>query len=125
MVPGKGGAGAPRGARVWQGMTFPDGLENQPIVCEPPCFLTGWMAQVISVSPLGAIELRFDDDTVQTTDAADVAGPEVMRCFSRNDEITDEELKDAHVCWSSPDGSCRMCFNLSTLRKVALSVGQV
>ena len=42
----------------------------------------------------------------------------------RNDEITDEKLEHPHVCWSSPDGSSEMFFNLSTLRKIAISLGK-
>ena len=40
------------------------------------------------------------------------------------DEITAETLLPAHICWSSPDGSSVMCFNLLTLRNIARTVGK-
>lgn len=40
------------------------------------------------------------------------------------DEITDEDLFKTHVCWRSPDETSQMCFNLSTLKKIALTKSQ-
>jgi len=42
-------------------------------------------------------------------------------CTSKEDEITRGPLKQLHVCWVSPDGKNKQCFNLETLKKVALS----
>lgn len=42
-------------------------------------------------------------------------------CTSKEDEITRGPLKQLHVCWVSPDGKNKQCFNLDTLKKVALS----
>lgn len=40
------------------------------------------------------------------------------------DEITSEDLFKTHICWQSPDGTSQMCFNLSTLKKIALTKQQ-
>lgn len=42
-------------------------------------------------------------------------------CPSKVDEITRGSLEEVHVCWVSPDGKNKQCFNLETLKKVALS----
>ena len=54
--------------------------------------------------------------------------PKCPKCMAGNkdkfDEITQEPLEELHVCWRSPDGSTRMCLNLSTLEKVKATVGK-
>eukprot|EP00550_Attheya_septentrionalis_P001274 CAMPEP_0198284908 /NCGR_PEP_ID=MMETSP1449-20131203/4279_1 /TAXON_ID=420275 /ORGANISM="Attheya septentrionalis, Strain CCMP2084" /LENGTH=950 /DNA_ID=CAMNT_0043982129 /DNA_START=181 /DNA_END=3033 /DNA_ORIENTATION=+ len=47
--------------------------------------------------------------------------PSIPFCPSTEDRITAEELPEKHICYNSPDGTNRHCFNLSTLRKIALS----
>jgi hypothetical protein len=40
------------------------------------------------------------------------------------DEITSEDLFKTHICWRSPDETSKMCFNFSTLKKIALTQSQ-
>uniref|UniRef100_A0A061RTP4 Tudor domain-containing protein n=1 Tax=Tetraselmis sp. GSL018 TaxID=582737 RepID=A0A061RTP4_9CHLO len=80
--------------------------------------------KVLDVQPGGTVRVLFDDGEEQDTPAVDVCRPALTSCSSREDEITGKPLRPKHVCWASPDNSVRMCFNLSTLRKVAVSVGQ-
>ena len=42
-------------------------------------------------------------------------------CPSTEDAITAEPLSRLHVCYIAPDGKTRQCFNLETLRKIALN----
>ena len=58
---------------------------------------------------------RFDDDDDVSTKAKTPSG-----CAIR-DEITQGPLEKMHLCWSSPDGSSKMCFNLTTLLKIGLA----
>lgn len=40
------------------------------------------------------------------------------------DPITSQKLETDHVEWLSPDGSLKMCYNLSTLVQIAVSKKQ-
>jgi len=42
-------------------------------------------------------------------------------CQSKDDAITNKPLEDIHVCWITPDGESRQCYNLDTLRKFSLA----
>jgi hypothetical protein len=83
---------------------------------------------VIEVYGDDAYLVRYADGDRQNTWADGIREPTEdypEYCPSLTDEITAEPLKERHVCWRSPDNSQRMCFNLSTLRKVALTIGKV
>lgn len=56
-----------------------------------------------------AYDEREDDDAAWVRENGDDAV----------DVVTEEPLSPRHVVWRSPDGSCVMRFNLSTIRKVA------
>ena len=58
--------------------------------------------------------------SANTEEVAPVEPP----CLSTLDEITADLLQEKHVCWVSPDGSARMCFNFATLLNIAATVGK-
>lgn len=70
-----------------------------------------------------------DDDEMSNvfsrdeTDDDDEVSPRSRRvcCQSKVDAITDCKLELIHVCWTSPDGENKQCYNLNTLRKVSLA----
>ena len=47
------------------------------------------------------------------------------KCPSTEDAITVEPLQKLHVCYNAPDGKSRLCFNLETLRQIALKSSQL
>ena len=47
------------------------------------------------------------------------------KCPSTEDAITAEALPELHVCYIAPDGKSRQCFNLETLRQIALKSSQL
>ena len=46
-------------------------------------------------------------------------------CPSTEDAITAEILRQPHLCYVAPDGESRQCFNLETLRQIALKSSQL
>ena len=46
-------------------------------------------------------------------------------CPSTEDAITAEVLRQPHLCYVAPDGESRQCFNLETLRQIALKSSQL
>lgn len=41
------------------------------------------------------------------------------RCPSKKDAITNQRLRKNHLCWVSPEGGTRKCYNIRTLQKVS------
>ena len=79
-------------------------------------------------------EFEFDDDmsssSKESLTLAQLSAKKISRkpalqlivaCPSKIDAITQLPLNDIHICWISPDKKSRQCFNLETLKKVALS----
>ena len=62
----------------------------------------------------------LSDSSPMKSNKLSISPPKIC-CPSTNDIITDDALDETHVCFVSPDGSSRQCFNLSTLRKIALT----
>lgn len=60
------------------------------------------------------------DETDEDTDE-DVSPSKQECCRNKVDAITICPLEPIHVCWISPDGENRQCYNLDTLRKVSIS----
>lgn len=51
--------------------------------------------------------------------------PVCPKCPSTEDAVTLEPLTRVHVCYIAPDGKSRVCFNLQTLRHIALKSSQL
>ena len=67
--------------------------------------------------------VKDDDDESSSSEEEEPApsSPQMPRCPSERDAITDEELPRTHICFFPPDGQSRQCFCLDTLRTIALT----
>ncbi len=71
-------------------------------------------------SPLGVNGFE-SDDTADNNEKRKLRNkPICPKCPSKEDAITLEPLSRLHVCYITPDGKSRSCFNLETLRQIAL-----
>ena len=85
-------------------------------------------------SPRG-IENAFESDDDQSDEDTAEAYSKITtkfrrkakcpKCPSTEDAITAEALPELHVCYIAPDGKSRQCFNLETLRQIALKSSQL
>ncbi|KAG7347522.1 hypothetical protein IV203_016227 [Nitzschia inconspicua] len=66
-----------------------------------------------------------NDEEDEQNPAPNKAASILPPCPSRLDAITAEELPRRHVCYISPDGQSRICFQLETLRQIALKSSQL
>ena len=73
-------------------------------------------------SPKG-IENNFAEDS--KTSAGSRHKAVCPKCPSTEDAVTLEPLTRVHVCYIAPDGKSRVCFNLETLRQIALKSSQL
>lgn len=65
------------------------------------------------------VDMRSSDSDIFSRDETDEEEGTSMChdqcCQSKDDAITNEPLEDIHVCWITPDGESRQCYNLDTL----------
>jgi hypothetical protein len=64
---------------------------------------------------------ELDQDKLKTTRCR----LKCSNCPSTEDAITAERLRQLHICYVAPDGESRQCFNLETLRQIALKSSQL
>ncbi len=72
-------------------------------------------------SPRG-VKNAFESDDTEEDNPKKFICP---KCPSKEDAITAEPLPRLHICYIAPDGKSRVCFNLETLRQIALKSSQL
>ena len=72
-------------------------------------------------SPRG-VKNTFESDDTEEDNPKKFICP---KCPSKEDAITAEPLPRLHICYIAPDGKSRVCFNLETLRQIALKSSQL
>jgi hypothetical protein len=69
----------------------------------------------------GALYESDESSSNECQAASHIDSPsKVPKCPSTEDAITEEDLPPLHVCYITPKGSNRYCFELETLRQIAL-----
>ena len=72
--------------------------------------------------PITRVEDNYfdnEDDCPQQHLPLSSLQPKIVLCQSTEDEITCMNLTKVHVCWTSPDGSTKACYNVRTLIELA------